>query len=239
MVALFVVTMILAALTADYFVVRFARPRPAMNLARREHAWSHEVPAELFLDLSHMWVEPEASGCLRVGTDGFATSLIGKPDKVVLQVEAGLIARGAPLAVLTVGGRALTLRSPVDGEIVEHNLAVTERPEAIQDDPFRAGWLSRLRPAHGAVDLERMRTGDRAAAWLGEESKRLRSFLMSRLGQTEIMGATMTDGGPIAPGLGVSLDELSWQQLEREFYGGATMPYVKGMQAAGDRRISP
>jgi glycine cleavage system H protein len=235
-VALFVVTMILAALTADYFVVRFARPRPAMNLARREHAGSHEVPAGFFLDLSHMWVEPEASGCLRIGTDAFATSLLGKPDKVVLQVEAGPIARGAPLAVLTVADRALTLRSPVDGEIVEHNLAVTDRPEAIQDDPFRAGWLSRLRPADGAADLKHMRSGDRAAAWLGEESKRLRSFMMSRLGQTETVGATMADGGTIAPGMGVSLDDKSWHQLECEFYGRPLMTDEPGPQAAGDKR---
>jgi glycine cleavage system H protein len=228
--------MILAALTVDYFVVRFARPRPAMNLARREHAWSHEVPAGFFLDLSHMWVEPEASGCLRIGTDGFATSLMGKPDKVVLQVKAGPISRGDPLAVLTVGGRDLTLRSPVDGEIVGPNLAVTERPEAIQDDPFRAGWLSRLRPADGATDRARMRSGDQAAAWLGEESKRLRSFMMSRLGQTETVGATMADGGPIAPGMGMSLDDMSWQQLEREFYGRPLMPDEPGPQATGDKR---
>lgn len=235
--------MILVALTADYIVVRLARRRPAMRmaqataLARREDAWLHEMPAGLFLDLSHMWAEPEVSGCLRIGTDGFATTLMGRPDKVVLQVDGGTISRGAPLAVLAVGGRTLTLRSPVDGEFVEHNLAVVKRPEAIHDDPFHSGWLSRLRPRDGAADPKRMKTGDQAREWLGQELQRLRSFLISRLCQTETVGATMADGGPIAPGLGMKLDDASWRQLERAFYDRQCVDVADGTgtEEAGDK----
>jgi glycine cleavage system H protein len=37
------------------------------------------------------------------------------------------------------------LVSPLSGEVVEVNQAVVDAPEAINDDPYGAGWLVKIR----------------------------------------------------------------------------------------------
>jgi glycine cleavage system H protein len=40
--------------------------------------------------------------------------------------------------------------APVSGEVVEGNPALTETPELINQDPYGAGWLMRVRMSNSA-----------------------------------------------------------------------------------------
>ena len=46
------------------------------------------------------------------------------------------------------------LYSPVNGEVLEVNTAVAEKPELIQQDPFGAGWLVKVQVAGGLDHLQ-------------------------------------------------------------------------------------
>ena len=51
--------------------------------------------------------------------------------------------------------------APLSGEVIEVNQAVVETPEVVNDDPYGAGWLCRVRmsgEADGLLDV----TGYRA-----------------------------------------------------------------------------
>jgi glycine cleavage system H protein len=46
------------------------------------------------------------------------------------------------------------LYSPVNGEVLEVNTAVAEKPELIQQDPFGVGWLVKVQVAGGLDHLQ-------------------------------------------------------------------------------------
>ena len=52
------------------------------------------------------------------------------------------MAAGEELAVIETIKVNITYQSPVTGKIVEVNPAMSEAPEAINQDPYGAGWLA-------------------------------------------------------------------------------------------------
>jgi glycine cleavage system H protein len=213
LVALFVIALILLALTADYFVQRLARPLPAL-----ETAPVLEIPAGLYVHAFHTWLQPETEGLFRVGADGFAAWLLGTPESIELQAATGLVERGAPLAVLRSHGRSLTLRSPVAGMVVEQNTELTRSPGALAAEPFGAGWLVRLRPLQPTPQFEQVHTGESLRQWARQEMDRLRALVLSSQGASTV-GVTAADGGPLAPWTVVRLDDITWAKAAAMLFG--------------------
>ncbi len=210
MVALFVIAIVLCALTADYFV---------QHLARRAPAWNARVEAldGVFMDSGHLWIKPEPSGMARVGADNLIGVLLGHPQRVVWP-PVGAVKRGAPLAVIHGGGHTLTLRSPVDGEVVEQNAKFGVVPADGASESFAAGWLARLQPVDLAPRLAAMRTGRGLRDWSLREMDWLRAFVLSRLPATAV-GTTAADGGPLSADLASRLDEDAWNEAVRLMLG--------------------
>ena len=204
MVALFVVAILLCALTADYVVQRLALRAPSYALG------------DIFLDASHLWIRPEPSGLARIGAGDVVGVLLGRPWRIEW-APAGPVKRGTPLAVLHGLGRSLTLRSPVDGEVVEQNTSVGAAV-ASASQVFDAGWLVRLRPVELAPRLAAMKTGAKLRDWSRQEMDRLRAFVQSRL-PVAAVGATAADGGPLVADLASRLDDDAWSEAVRLMLG--------------------
>lgn len=226
MVALAVVALVLFALTVDFTVAKVAwRLRaPVLSAARsrRLPEWLVPIPAGFVVDSGHVWIHRENEQMVRLGSDGFAVALLGKPEAVRLLAAPGAIARGAPLAVIERQGRSLTLRSPVAGTLIEHNASLDA--EAVAADPFGRGWLASVRPSRD----ERKRSslgGDGARAFLASEWERLRSFVVDHAlapaAQVATQGATMMDGGTLQPGFLPRLPAPVCLALEQAFFAVA------------------
>jgi len=219
MVALSVIAIVLCALTADYVVQRLA-----LRAARQ--------PDEgYFLHPNHLWVRPEPSGLASVGADSVIGLLLGRRWRVEWK-PLGAIKRGEPLAVIHAHGRSLTLRAPVDGEVVAQNtqhsaFTVHDSPEALD-----TGWLVRLRPVALASSLASMRTNQGLREWLRGEMERLRAFVLSRIPAASV-GATATDGGPLAGDLSSLLDDAAWNEAVGLMLG---VDYQEQVQA--DERVT-
>lgn len=54
--------------------------------------------------------------------------------------------------------------SPIAGEVVEINQAVVDRPSTMNEDPYGAGWVSRLRPNDWEADSVDLVTGPEGLA---------------------------------------------------------------------------
>jgi glycine cleavage system H lipoate-binding protein len=205
MVALFVVAIVLCAVSADYVVQR---------LALRALSGTLEG---FFVDESHLWIQAEPSGLARVGADHVMRALLGRSWKIDWAPK-GQVKRGAPLAVVYGQGRSLTLRSPIDGEVTEHNTSFGAVPAIAVSAAFDAGWLVRMRPVELAPRLAAMKTGAKLREWSRQEMDRLRSFVLSRLPASAI-GATAADGGPLAADLASRLDDGAWNEAVRLMLG--------------------
>jgi glycine cleavage system H protein len=104
------------------------------------------VPSDLRYLKSHEWARLEADGTITIGISDHAQQALG--DLVFAEVpEAGRrVTAGEACAVVESVKAASDVYSPVSGEVVAGNAALGGTPELINQDPYGAGWLMRIRP---------------------------------------------------------------------------------------------
>ena len=112
-----------------------------------------DVPGDLKYTKSHEWVRVEDDGSVVVGISDHAQSALGdlvfvEPPEVGTQVAAG-----DACAVVESVKAASDVYSPVTGEVVGANDALTDSPELVNQDPYGDGWIMRIQPAD-ASELE-------------------------------------------------------------------------------------
>lgn len=102
------------------------------------------VPAELKYTKDHEWIKVDGD-IATIGITDFAQGELG--DIVYVEVETvdETLDReevfGTVEAVKTVSDLFL----PVSGEILEFNLDLEEEPEKVNEDPYGAGWMVRVK----------------------------------------------------------------------------------------------
>lgn len=95
-----------------------------------------------------MWVRgPEQDGTVVVGMTDVAQSLAGKIVVVNLKPPGKSLAQGKSAGTLESGKWVGSIPTPLAGEVVEINEAVKSAPQLVNDDPYGAGWLIRVRPS--------------------------------------------------------------------------------------------
>jgi glycine cleavage system H protein len=99
-----------------------------------------DIPVNLKYATSHEWVLVEEDNLVRVGITDFAQQQLG--DLVFLELpELGRIVDAQEqCAVVESVKTASDLFSPVSGEIVATNQALTDEPELVNDDPYGT-WI--------------------------------------------------------------------------------------------------
>lgn len=114
------------------------------------------IPTELKYSAEHEWVVAAAEeGVVRIGITDFAQDALGE----VVYVEHPEV--GAAVAAGDVVGEVESTKSvsdiyaPVSGEVTAVNEALDAEPQAINSDPYGAGWLFEVRLAEdsGVEDL--------------------------------------------------------------------------------------
>lgn len=103
------------------------------------------VPDHLRYADSHEWVDPADPAAAAVGVSDHAQAEL--TDVVYLELpELGRkVSKGEAIAVIESVKAANDIYAPVSGEIVEVNEALAEAPEPVNDDPYGAGWMFRIK----------------------------------------------------------------------------------------------
>lgn len=110
-----------------------------------------KIPADLRYTRTHEWIRRRPDGTLEIGITDHAQSALG--DLVFVEVpEAGReLGAGEACAVVESVKAASDIYSPVAGTVLEGNPALAATPEIINQDPYGAGWMLRLRPTDAAA----------------------------------------------------------------------------------------
>jgi len=103
------------------------------------------IPSELHYTKTHEWVRQEED-LLTVGITDHAQTMLGDLIYVELPEAETNLEIGEECAVVESVKAAADIYSPISGEIVEINPSVIENPQLINQDPYGAGWLFRIRP---------------------------------------------------------------------------------------------
>jgi glycine cleavage system H protein len=108
------------------------------------------IPADLkYLD-SHEWARVESDGTVTIGISDHAQGALG--DLVFVEVpEVGKsLSKGGAAAVVESVKAASDVYSPVSGEVVAANDALSGSPELVNNDPYGAGWLYKIKPSNNS-----------------------------------------------------------------------------------------
>ena len=102
------------------------------------------APAELKYTKDHEWVKLEGD-VATIGITEFAQGELGDIVYVEVDTEGDTLSAeevfGSVEAVKTVSDLFL----PVDGEVLELNPEINDAPELINEDPYGAGWIIKLK----------------------------------------------------------------------------------------------
>lgn len=127
-----------------------------------------EIPGDLKFMKSHEWTRVEDNGTVTVGISDHAQGLLGDLVYVELPNVGDHVDAGAACAVVESVKAASDVYSPVSGEIVAVNSALSDKPETINEDAYGDGWIFVVK-MENAEQLNELLSPDDYAALLEEE----------------------------------------------------------------------
>lgn len=107
------------------------------------------VPAELEYTEAHEWIRRMPDGTALVGITDHAQHALGDIVYVELPEVGRTVSAGDACAVVESVKSASDVYSPLTGEVIARNGTLETTPEAINQDPYGAGWMMRVRLAPG------------------------------------------------------------------------------------------
>lgn len=106
-----------------------------------------EIPGELKFLKSHEWARVEDDGTVTVGISHHAQGLLGDLVYVELPQVGDSVDAGNGCAVVESVKAASDVYSPVSGEVIAVNEALSDKPETINEDAYGDGWIFVVRPS--------------------------------------------------------------------------------------------
>lgn len=124
------------------------------------------IPATLRYTNDHEWARLDADGLICTGITDFAQGELGDIVYVDITALNQSLAAGDAFGSVDAVKAASDLYMPLAGTIVEINDALAAQPDLVNQDPYGAGWMVKIRPAH-ATDYDALLSPDDYASLTG------------------------------------------------------------------------
>jgi glycine cleavage system H protein len=109
-----------------------------------------DLPENLRYTKDHEWALRNDDGTITVGITAHAVEQLGDITAVSLPDRGESIERGERFGDIDSVKAVSDLYAPIDGVVVDINARLETEPELINEDPYGAGWMVKLKPADGA-----------------------------------------------------------------------------------------
>jgi len=103
--------------------------------------FTFKVATDRFYNPEGVWAKEE-NGRVCIGLSDFVQQRSGDVAFAEIKPMGMVLTAGEELVVIETIKVNITYTSPVNGKIVEVNPAMKDAPEAINQDPYGAGWLA-------------------------------------------------------------------------------------------------
>ncbi|MFT6925914.1 MAG: glycine cleavage system H protein [Psychromonas sp.] len=108
------------------------------------------MESALMFTETHEWVLDNGDGTVTVGISNQAQLLLGDVVFVDLPEVGGSTEAGETFSLVESVKAASDLYAPVTGEIIEINEELEDSPELINESPYSAGWIAKIKFADPA-----------------------------------------------------------------------------------------
>ena len=105
------------------------------------------IPVDLKYSKTHEWVRVNEDGTVTVGISDSAQDQLGDMVYVELPKVGARFKKGETAATVESTKAASDVYAPLSGEVIEVNAELAEHPEKLNEAPYGAGWLFRLKVA--------------------------------------------------------------------------------------------
>lgn len=126
-------------------------------------------PSDLKYDREHEWVRLDGD-VATVGITHYAQDQLGEVVYVDLPSVGDEAIAGESFGEIESVKSVSELFSPVSGEIVEVNGALSDAPELVNESPYEDGWMIKVRVADPATALDGLMTADEYEAFIAGEA---------------------------------------------------------------------
>ncbi len=103
-------------------------------------------PADCKYTKEHEWVRLEGETAT-VGITEFAQQELGDVVFVELPAAGSPVEQGQTFGAVESVKAASDLYAPISGQVLEANAALEDTPDAVNKDPYGAGWMLKVQPA--------------------------------------------------------------------------------------------
>ena len=110
------------------------------------------VPDELYYTKEHEWVRVEGDKC-RVGVTDYAQDSLHEIVYVDLPKVGVKVSYMQSLGTVESVKAVADVYSPIAGEVLEVNTALSDAPELVNKTPYGDGWITVIRPGDLKKDL--------------------------------------------------------------------------------------
>lgn len=118
-----------------------------------------DIPEDLYyLVEKHVWARLDGD-IAEIGLTDVAQGMAKTIISVSLKEPGKAVKKGRSLATVESGKWVGPVPSPVGGEVVEVNVNLTTAPSTINEDPYGAGWVARVRCPDWSADSADLVTG--------------------------------------------------------------------------------
>lgn len=123
------------------------------------------IPANLKYTSDHEWIRVEGNEAF-IGITDYAQSELGEIIYVEVETVGETLAEGDVFGTVEAVKTVSEMFLPVDGEVLEFNDELTEKPELVNEDPYGKGWIVKISVSNPS-QLETLLTGDAYQKLLG------------------------------------------------------------------------
>jgi glycine cleavage system H protein len=109
------------------------------------------IPEDLRYTAEHEWVAGDGAGPVRIGITHFAQDALGDIVYVQLPDEGTAVEAGESFGEVESTKSVSEIYAPVSGTVTARNDRLADEPEAINTDPYGAGWLVEIAPSDRAA----------------------------------------------------------------------------------------
>ncbi len=102
-----------------------------------------EFPSSLKYTKDHEWLEQTAK-VAKIGVTAYAIEQLGDIVHVDLPAVGETFDAGSAFGTIESTKTVSDLYMPIAGKVVEVNKAAIDKPESLQDDPYKSGWLVKI-----------------------------------------------------------------------------------------------
>ena len=101
------------------------------------------IPKNLYYTKQHEWIKFVSENAI-IGITDYAQSELGDIIFVELPSKGISVKRGESVGTIEAVKTVADLYTPLNGNIVEVNKDLEDKPESINKDPYESGWIIKL-----------------------------------------------------------------------------------------------